>query len=175
MNIKVLAIAALLIIASAFGYMYQSGKANTENVKQQNIAYEQQQQQAKQDAIDAEKAREQQQVEMAKTKELKQEQNKLNNEKEVKDQALREQTQALEDIKVIEEKARKNLFDPDAAKFKNIKGNCGEINAKNKMGGYTGYRRFIYDPQFDTVSIEEESDGLYNSKMMDILWGKKCP
>ncbi|MCH7331458.1 hypothetical protein [Acinetobacter modestus] len=74
----------------------------------------------------------------------------------------------------IEEKARKNLFDPEAAKFRNIQGNCGEINAKNRMGGYTGYRRFIYNSETDTVSIEEDSDGLYNSKIMDILWKKSC-
>ena len=64
--------------------------------------------------------------------------------------------------------------DPEAAKFRNIKGNCGEINAKNKIGGYTGYRRFIYNSETDTVSIEEDSDGFYNSKVMDILWEKKC-
>ncbi len=86
-----------------------------------------------------------------------------------------EQNKAIESVNFIEEKVRRNLFDPEAAKFRNIKGNCGEINAKNKMGGYTGYRRFIYDPKFDTVSIEDENDGLYNPKMMDILWGQKCP
>lgn len=86
-----------------------------------------------------------------------------------------EQNKAIESVNFIEEKVRRNLFDPEAAKFRNIKGNCGEINAKNKMGGYTGYRRFIYDPKFDTVSIEDENDGLYNPKMMDILWDKKCP
>ena len=86
-----------------------------------------------------------------------------------------EQNKAIESVNFIEEKVRRNLFDPEAAKFRNIKGNCGEINAKNKMGGYTGYRRFIYDAEFDTVSIEDENDGLYNPKMMDILWEKKCP
>ena len=91
------------------------------------------------------------------------------------DQQEVNQGEATQQARSIEEKARRNLFDPEAAKFRNIKGNCGEINAKNKMGGYTGYRRFIYDPKFDTVSIEDENDGLYNPKMMDILWGQKCP
>lgn len=85
-----------------------------------------------------------------------------------------EQNKAIESVNFIEEKVRRNLFDPEAAKFRNIKGNCGEINAKNKMGGYTGYRRFIYNSETDTVSIEEDSDGFYNSKVMDILWEKKC-
>ena len=85
-----------------------------------------------------------------------------------------EQNKAIESVNFIEEKVRRNLFDPEAAKFRNIKGNCGEINAKNKMGGYTGYRRFIYNSETDTVSIEEDSDGFYNSKVIDILWEKKC-
>ncbi len=99
----------------------------------------------------------------------------LNSEKRNQEQKQAEQEELLKNVKFIEEKARRNLFDPDAAKFRNIKGNCGEINAKNKMGGYIGYKRFIYDSQFDTVSIEDENDGLYNSKLMDILWEKKCP
>lgn len=44
------------------------------------------------------------------------------------------------------------LTDPDSAKFRNVvvvakpgqaKAVCGEVNAKNQMGGYTGYKRFI--------------------------------
>ena len=91
------------------------------------------------------------------------------------DQQEVNQGEATQQTSSIEEKARRNLFDPEAARFRNIKGNCGEINAKNKMGGYTGYRRFIYNSETDTVSIEEDGDGFYTSKVMDILWQKKCP
>ena len=43
------------------------------------------------------------------------------------------------------------LFDPASAQFKNLhevdrKGGwvvCGEVNAKNRFGGYTGFRRFM--------------------------------
>lgn len=44
------------------------------------------------------------------------------------------------------------LTDPDSAKFRNVivvakpgqaKAVCGEVNAKNRMGGYAGYKRFI--------------------------------
>ena len=100
---------------------------------------------------------------------------KNDNEKHEVEAKQLEKNKVIENTTSIEEKARRNLFDPEAAKFRNIQGNCGEINAKNKMGGYTGYRRFIYDPEFDTVSIEDENDGLYNPRMMDILWEKKCP
>ncbi|MDH0520842.1 hypothetical protein [Achromobacter xylosoxidans] len=35
------------------------------------------------------------------------------------------------------------LKDPDSAKFRNQKSFCGEVNAKNSYGGYTGFKRFI--------------------------------
>ncbi len=60
------------------------------------------------------------------------------------------------------------LSDPDSATFRNLRewvkgvphlGYCGEVNAKNRLGGYVGYRTFLvsenkdrkpevlYDPQ----------------------------
>lgn len=36
------------------------------------------------------------------------------------------------------------LYDPDAAKFRNQRGVCGEVNSKNLYGAYTGYKRYIY-------------------------------
>jgi hypothetical protein len=60
------------------------------------------------------------------------------------------------------------LSDPDSATFRNVRewvkgvpnlGYCGEVNAKNRMGGYVGFRSFLvsknkdgklevlYDPQ----------------------------
>ncbi|WP_286936162.1 hypothetical protein [Achromobacter sp. UBA4530] len=35
------------------------------------------------------------------------------------------------------------LKDPDSAKFRNQKSFCGEVNAKNSFGGYTGFKRYI--------------------------------
>lgn len=45
--------------------------------------------------------------------------------------------------------AREQLIDPDSAQFRNMavsaKGNivCGEVNSKNRMGGYVGYQPFF--------------------------------
>ena len=42
-----------------------------------------------------------------------------------------------------------NLFDPGSAQFQNIRLNpdgtalCGQVNAKNRMGGYVGFRQFL--------------------------------
>jgi len=51
------------------------------------------------------------------------------------------------------DRLRETFKDPDSAKFKNVKvvhyGDgrfaCGEVNAKNSMGGYVGYKPFIGD------------------------------
>lgn len=45
---------------------------------------------------------------------------------------------------------RERLFDPESARFRNaFRGPnstlvwCGEVNARNRMGGFTGYSRYI--------------------------------
>lgn len=57
-------------------------------------------------------------------------------------------------IAYAKEKASYDLLDPQAAQFRNIysvsSGNghdfvCGEINAKNSYGAYTGFKRFYVD------------------------------
>jgi hypothetical protein len=39
-----------------------------------------------------------------------------------------------------------DFYDPSAAQFRNLKQNyqalCGEVNGKNKMGAYVGFKRF---------------------------------
>lgn len=58
--------------------------------------------------------------------------------------------------------AAKDLIDPSSAQFRDLEVNndtvCGEINAKNRMGAYVGFKRFfarieskyaMIDPQFD--------------------------
>ena len=51
-----------------------------------------------------------------------------------------------------EKAVRAKLSDPETARFRNVvvreqasgtKAVCGEVNAKNKMGGYAGYEGFI--------------------------------
>lgn len=77
-------------------------------------------------------------------------------------------------IKEIENKVKELAFDPDSAKFRNQKGNCGEVNAKNRFGGYTGFKMYIYDNETDMVTIED-LDKFYDHGMMKILWNAKCP
>jgi hypothetical protein len=49
------------------------------------------------------------------------------------------------------------LVDPSSLQFRNVRtvvgpGLCGEYNAKNRMGGYSGYQLFFYDPETATIT-----------------------
>ncbi|MDB5696860.1 MAG: hypothetical protein JWN21_2403 [Sphingomonas bacterium] len=71
-------------------------------------------------------------------------------------------------IAQAQQEAAKGLIDPSSAQFRSVRMGkdgdvCGEINAKNRMGAYVGYSRFVatatdtqpsgwlsqIDPQFD--------------------------
>lgn len=76
--------------------------------------------------------------------------------------------------KALIEKSKKQLLnqlkDPDSAKFRNISVKdktlvCGEVNAKNSYGGYTGFTFFYshisaVDGTLETII--RDSDGKYN-------------
>ena len=63
------------------------------------------------------------------------------------------QKQALEQKRIQAEKLAKEKeakimvkelsFDPDTVKFQKVNGYCGEMNTKNKLGAYVGYRRYM--------------------------------
>lgn len=68
---------------------------------------------------------------------------------------------------------RDALNDPESARFRHAfvspKGRavCGEVNAKNKMGGYAGFRRFIVAA--DQSGIEEDGTSFVESN-----WQSRC-
>lgn len=59
---------------------------------------------------------------------------------------------------------RASLVDPESARFRALFFNefngsqylCGEVNARNRMGGYVGYRRFYAGPVYPV--IEDDND-----------------
>lgn len=78
-------------------------------------------------------------------------------------------------IEVAEQKVKKELFDPHSAKFRNQQGNCGEVDAKNKMGEYIGFSRYVYLPIDEAVIIESNNeDAIFTPQIMDSLWSSKC-
>ncbi len=64
-----------------------------------------------------------------------------------------------------EQEVRKQLRDPESARFEHVKvypGNnaaCGLVNARNSMGGYTGARFFVLMNGVLTLEPERASDG----------------
>lgn len=63
---------------------------------------------------------------------------------------------------------RDRLFDPASAEFRNVRTGsridvwCGEVNSKNRMGGYVGWRAFVAFPPIDgrpswNVTIDDGS------------------
>ncbi len=57
---------------------------------------------------------------------------------------------------------REQLFDPASAQFKDLKTVngvvglrvCGRVNAKNRFGGYIGFRPFYYDEDTKSVALQ---------------------
>ncbi len=76
-----------------------------------------------------------------------------------------------------QEQISAQLVDPASAQFRNlrlVKGNkgvtlvCGEVNAKNKMGGYTGFKGFyVEDAEHGIALIDPGADP---EVLPGILW-----
>lgn len=51
-----------------------------------------------------------------------------------------------------------SLVDPESARFRNIsiKGDyaCGEVNGRNRLGGYVGYKQFYYSLDTGSLTLE---------------------
>ena len=64
--------------------------------------------------------------------------------------------------------SKSNLIDPKSAEFRNIKTDnkmsqfCGEINAKNSLGGYVGWTHFY--------ATTNDSSGLYFEEFKNTLF-----
>jgi len=153
-----------VLASSMFYFMYQSNKASAERLQQAEIAHQQKLEQEKIDAANAAKsaAEKKAQAELDRIK--------LN---EANQKA--EQDKERAQIEVAAQKVKDGLIDSDSAKFRNQKGSCGEVNAKNRMGGYTGFSRYIYFPEDKSVIIESDArDAIFTPQIMDRLWSSKC-
>lgn len=66
----------------------------------------------------------------------------------------------------LQERVLARLNDPDSAKFRNIRlfsdwtpansSLCGEVNARNRLGGYVGYREFFLMGDTGYVFIDDD-------------------
>lgn len=70
----------------------------------------------------------------------------------------------------VEKLVKEQLKDPDSAQFKDVKGKCGEVNAKNSYGGYTGFKRFYVSN--DVAILENQDDE--NILPFELGWQAHC-
>lgn len=164
MNIKYISIGALVIILALFYFINEKNKASAERIRQAEIERVQRLEQNKIDAVQREK-------DVAELRAR----NELARIKENETNQKAEQDKQKAQIEVAAQKVKESLIDSDSAKFRNQKGNCGEVNSKNRMGGYVGFSRYIYFPEDKTVIIESDSkDSIFTPAVMDGFWTSKC-
>lgn len=80
------------------------------------------------------------------------------------------------DIDLAREAVAKQLTDPSSAQFRNEWSKkdgwvCGEVNSKNTMGGYVGFKRYTViwkDGGGQTVSIEGEDETSLDRALCEI-------
>lgn len=82
-------------------------------------------------------------------------------EQQLKDEAERKSKEVENaQIEALKSKVLERLTDPASAQFRKLKllrenkGLCGEVNAKNKLGGYVGFSAFAVDPSGKTVVLK---------------------
>ena len=67
------------------------------------------------------------------------------------------------DYKLVTDAVKYQLKDADSAKFRNLIGNCGEVNSKNSYGAYAGYGRFVYNRQSKRVVFDNIVNYLFEA------------
>lgn len=78
------------------------------------------------------------------------------------------------DERMVKDRVREALSDPDSAEFKDVAFfkkhdvGCGFVNARNKMGGMVGFRVFIALPD-GVVHIAPEVSDPRHAKWVDML------
>jgi hypothetical protein len=71
------------------------------------------------------------------------------------------------------------LFDSDSAKFRNLYISssgvvCGEVNAKNRLGAYAGFRMFEYDNRHGLGEVRIKGDDSGASVTDAMMWKYDC-
>ncbi|WP_177424265.1 hypothetical protein [Pseudomonas sp. MYb185] len=86
----------------------------------------------------------------------------------------REASTSLQEIKInrlAREKIKGIIKDPNSAQFRNQRGGCGEVNAKNSFGAYVGFKRFMVSGG-DMVFIDGDPD--LAAGAFDEAWSMLC-
>jgi hypothetical protein len=84
-------------------------------------------------------------------------------------------------IKALIAKVPYDFFDPSSAKFRNLRKAatqypdrtiCGQVNAKNRLGAYVGFKPFFYDTVTNEANIylPDDNPGLDELRRMAIKY-----
>lgn len=88
----------------------------------------------------------------------------------------KDQLDSIARVRVAKEGVQKNLVDPNSAEFRDVhvykngtngKIVCGYVNAKNRLGGFTGYEEFISIGK--TTVLKSQGDPDFNG-----IWASDC-
>ncbi|MCV0439289.1 MAG: hypothetical protein K5880_11695 [Hydrogenophaga sp.] len=97
--------------------------------------------------------------------------------KETQNAAREEQSRQWTWVSKGKEAVKQRLKDPDSAQFRNVyfhRGKsgvpvaCGQVNAKNSMGGYSGFQRFVSGTTVELTYLEKEVVGFAK------VWNELC-
>lgn len=147
-------IGVLILIVCMFGYMYKHNKDQRAELQKEHEARIQVE---KQNQIDAEQREKQHAIEQQQK------------EQALKDMQAQKEHEASEKIKLAEIAVKQQLIDPESAQFRNQNGNCGEVNSKNRVGGYTGFQRYIATPELKFAYFDQDHSPLFQES-----WDKSC-
>lgn len=85
-------------------------------------------------------------------------------------QRKQEKLKQLTELQVKAETTVKEMLkDPNSVEFKNQLGPCGQFNAKNSFGAYTGFRRYIVFREINALEGVNTT-----SEEMNSLWQVAC-
>ncbi|AOA58278.1 hypothetical protein [Acinetobacter larvae] len=67
------------------------------------------------------------------------------------------------DLKKVEDAVKYMLKDGESARFRNVIGNCGEVNSKNSYGAYAGFSRFVFKRDNGKVVFDNPDNQYFNA------------
>lgn len=81
-------------------------------------------------------------------------------------------------LEEAQEATAQKLIDPSSAQFRDVRWNdetvCGEVNAKNRMGGYVGFKQFYADEFEGKWLIYFVGPDTLNGDKSGDMWIMKC-
>lgn len=167
-NLIIIGVVLLAIIAAIIAYGYSASQKNKEMAEKAAAYNAQKEARAKAEADQA--------SERKRKFDSQQQAWAVKNDEVVNSQPIkstgRSSNPALDEItnqRMARQWVEARLKDKSSAEFRNQKGFCGEVNAKNSYGGYSGFERFIAANESMVVQEKDMAIGEF-----DKAWSQVC-